>query len=80
MRTRVRKRGNSLAVRIPKSFAEETGLTEASTVEVSLVEDKIVVATVPGPEYSLEELTAGITRRNRHPEFETGGAVGNEAW
>ena len=80
MRTRVQKWGNSLAVRIPKAFAEEMGIAQDSPVEVSLGENGIVVAVVQQPRYSLEELVAGINRRNLHPEFETGGPVGNEAW
>jgi antitoxin component of MazEF toxin-antitoxin module len=34
-----------------------------------------------GPrKYTLKELVAGITRRNRHPEIKTGRPVGGEAW
>lgn len=80
MKTRVQKWGNSLAVRIPKSFAEVTGLTHDSTVELSLVEGRILVSPSCVPKYSLEELVAGINRRNRHPEFETGGPVESEVW
>ncbi|HTY42366.1 MAG TPA: AbrB/MazE/SpoVT family DNA-binding domain-containing protein [Thermoanaerobaculia bacterium] len=36
MRTRVQKWGNSLAVRIPKPFAEGAGLKPATEIEVSL--------------------------------------------
>lgn len=80
MKTRVQKWGNSLAVRIPKSFADETGLTQNSTVDLSVIEKKLVVTPVSAPRYSLEELVAGINSRNRHPEFETGSPVGKEAW
>jgi len=30
--------------------------------------------------YSLKQLVAGITPRNRHPEIATGRPVGGEAW
>ena len=36
MKTRVQKWGNSLAVRIPKSFAAEVGLHEDAAVELSV--------------------------------------------
>jgi antitoxin component of MazEF toxin-antitoxin module len=33
----------------------------------------------PGvPVYRIEDLVRGITSKNRHPEFDTGGPVGNE--
>jgi len=78
MRTRVQKWGNSLAVRIPKSFAAEMGIAQDSPVEVSLGENGIVVSAVQQPHYSLEELVAGINRRNRHPELETNATRGLE--
>ena len=34
MKTRIQKWGNSLALRIPKSFANEVGLEQDSPVEV----------------------------------------------
>ncbi len=37
MRTRVQKWGNSLALRIPKTFASEEGLADDTLVEVTLV-------------------------------------------
>lgn len=40
MKTRVLKWGNSLALRIPKSFAIEAGLCEGAPVELALVEGK----------------------------------------
>ena len=80
MTTRVQKWGNSLAVRIPKSFAVESGITQDSPVEISLSEKGIVVTPIARPKYSLEELVAGITPRNRHPEFDTGAPVGKETW
>jgi len=37
MKTRIQKWGNSLALRIPKSFADEAGLEQDSSVEMSLI-------------------------------------------
>ena len=78
MKTRVQKWGNSLAVRIPRPFAEESNLREHSTVDVSLRNGKLVLTPVAEPAPSLEELVKQITPRNRHHEIETGGPVGNE--
>jgi len=80
MKTRVQKWGNSLAVRIPKSFAIEVGLEQNAPVEVSLVDKKLIIVPVSEPSFSLEDLLAQISEHNLHREVETGPAVGNEAW
>jgi len=80
METRVKKWGNSLALRIPKPLAAEVGIEDDSLVELSLVDGKLVI--VPGiePELKLADLLAQVTEENLHAEVETGPAVGNEAW
>jgi len=80
MKTRVQKWGNSLALRIPKSFAEEVGLRRETPVEVALADGKLVITPVTAPELTLKQLLAGITKENLHHEVDTGSAVGNEAW
>jgi len=80
MRVQIQKWGNSLALRIPKSFAVESKIEQGSTVEVSLKSGKITVVPVTEPEFSLEELLAKITPENLHAEADTGASVGKEAW
>ena len=80
MKTRVQKWGNSLALRIPRPFAEEANLQENTAVDVSVRSGKLVVVLVPEPEVTLENLVALITPENRHDEVETGEPVGNEIW
>jgi antitoxin MazE len=80
MRSRVQKWGNSLAVRIPRPFAEETNLRENSAVDVSLRNGKLVIAPVVEHPLTLDDLVNEITPQNRHDETESGGAVGNEIW
>jgi antitoxin MazE len=80
MKTRVQKWGNSLALRIPKSFAIEAGLDQDAEVDVALVEGKLIVTPLFTPTFTLEQLLAGITDDNRHAELNTGPAIGNEAW
>ena len=78
MRSRVQKWGNSLAVRIPKSFAVEAGLEEGAVVDLAFVEGKLIVT--PQPERtSLAKLLAGINADNLHDEHDFGGLVGREA-
>jgi antitoxin MazE len=80
MKTRVQKWGNSLALRIPKSFADEVGLRKDASVEVSLVSGKIVVAPTAKSKVTLKQLLAQVTEDNLHHEVDTGATVGNEAW
>jgi antitoxin MazE len=81
MKTRVQKWGNSLAVRIPKSFAEEVGLRNESSVEVSLTKGKLIIAPIADASgFTLERLLAQITDDNVHAEVTTGAPAGNEAW
>jgi antitoxin MazE len=80
MRTRVQKWGNSLALRIPKSFAAEAGLAEDSAVDLSLTEGKLVIQQVSEEPLRLEELLRRVTEENLHGEWDTGPAVGREIW
>ena len=80
MRTRVRKWGNSLALRIPRSFAAEARLEQDMPVEISLVEGNLVVTPVVDPAFTLEQLLAGVTEENLHREVDTELPVGNEPW
>ena len=61
MKTRVQKWGNSLALRIPKSFASEVGLDENSSVEVSLNEGNLIVTPAHEPKITLKQLLAHVT-------------------
>lgn len=80
MQSKVQKWGNSLALRIPKSFATEIGLADETSVELSLVEGKLVVTPLPLPQYSLDELLSAITPDNLHSEVDFGSSEGNEVW
>ena len=80
MRTRVQKWGNSLALRIPKSFAAEVGLQKETSVELSLADGKLVITPVAEPNLTLKQLLAKVTKDNLHHEIDTGPAIGNETW
>ena len=80
METRIRKWGNSLALRIPKALAAEVGLDYDVAVDLSLVDGQLVIAPLIEPGPTLDELLAQVTDDNLHGEVETGPAVGREAW
>ena len=79
MRTQVAQWGNSLAVRIPKTVAHDTGLTPGTTVEMVTANGGLLI-TPAVRRYTLKELVAGITPRNRHSETDWGTPVGQESW
>lgn len=74
MRARIRKWGNSLALRIPKSFAEEASLSDSSFVDIKVINGKLVVASVAAPEISLDKLLSDVDDGNLHrdPPVEPG--------
>jgi antitoxin MazE len=80
VKTRVQKWGNSLALRIPKSFAAEIGLAENLAVDMSIAEGCLVVQPQSEEPLRLADLLSGVTAENRHGEWETGPAVGKEVW
>ncbi len=80
MRTRIVKWGNSLGLRIPKSFAEEVRVTEGSVVDLSMEDGNLVIKVTKPDEVDLEDLLDGITDENIHSEIDTGDAVGGEIW
>jgi antitoxin MazE len=80
MKTRVQKWGNSLALRIPKSFAQEAGLHADAAVELSLVDGKLVVQPITPQPLTLDQLLQGVTDENLPGEWDTGPAVGKEVW
>jgi antitoxin MazE len=80
MLTKGQKWGNSLALRIPKSFAADARLENNSLVEIALVDGQIVIKPVIKPKWTLEQLLAGVNAENIHQETDTGSPVGNEVW
>jgi antitoxin MazE len=80
MQTKVQKWGNSLGLRIPKSFAEQAGVEAGSEVDLSVEEGELIVRPRRKPSYDLKDLLRGVTAKNVHKEVETGDPVGREAW
>lgn len=80
MKTRVQRWGNSLAVRIPKTFAKEVGLEEDSPVDLRLSQGKLVLEPSAPQAPSLNELLRRVRKSNLHVEVDTGPAQGREAW
>ena len=82
MKVAFQKWGNSLALRVPKAFADEIGASDGKAADMTVSNGKLVIeiARRRKRRYTLDELVAGITPDNRHGEIDWGPAVGNEAW
>jgi antitoxin MazE len=78
--TKIQKWGNSLGLRIPRSFAAEAQVEEGTTVDLSLDNGRLLVRPVHVRKYSLNVLLRKISRGNLHREVSTGKAVGREHW
>ena len=80
MNQHVRKWGNSDAVRIPSSLLAAAGLKTDDPVDVREEDGRIVIEKAAAKRITLDELIAGITPENIHPETDWGPPVGKEIW
>lgn len=78
MKAKIQRWGNSLAVRIPKAFAQEAGLEDGAPVELRLVDEGLLVAPAPDESLSLDDLLDGVTKANIHAEVDAGPSQGRE--
>jgi len=76
----LKKWGNSLAIRVPTGLLAELNLSENSTVDLRVEDGKLIIAPLQKRKwkYSLEELLAGVSEENIHPETDWGSVVGEE--
>ena len=80
MVTKIQKWGNSLGLRIPKSFAKEAGVDVGSPVDISIDGERLIIQPVQSTKYVLKDLVSEIREDNLHDEIQTGDSVGREAW
>ena len=78
MMTKILKWGNSLGLRIPKSFAKELDIEPNSEVDITVKDGRLIIRPVPRPAYELVELLADVTQDNLHDEVEFGELTGRE--
>jgi antitoxin MazE len=79
MNAQVGKWGNSLAVRIPGTYARELGLAEGAELDLTCVDGGLLLRPRKHG-YRLEELLEQITPESIHDETDWGSATGREAW
>ena len=78
MQTKIKKWGNSLALRIPKLLALDANLKQNELVELSIDKGSIIITPINEKKYSLGKLLKGVSKNNLHGEFNTGAPVGKE--
>jgi antitoxin MazE len=76
---RLKKWGNSYALRIPKNLIDDLELELDSRVEIKHDRGKIVLTPIRR-EDALDELVAQITPENLHGAMDPGNSAGDEAW
>jgi antitoxin MazE len=72
--------GNSLAVRIPKSLAEEAKLKEGDALTLDVEAPGIVSLKAADRPSTLAEIISQITPQNLHKEQNWGEPLGAEKW
>ena len=80
MQTRIQRWGNSLGLRIPKSFAAEVRVEAGSEVDLSVEGGDLVVKPTRRRTYRLNELLGRVNASNVHGEVQTGRPAGRERW
>jgi antitoxin MazE len=78
--TQVAKWGNSLALRIPKSVAQDAQLQEGDPVTVTVASHGNLVVKAARRKYNGKHLVSLINAKNRHGETEWGPPAGKEIW
>ena len=82
MKSRVQRWGNSLAIRIPKAFANELDVTEGSDVDLSVREGSLVIQPSKRSREKLDlaELIRQIPVDYVPEVIDWGPPVGEEIW
>ena len=80
MQTMIQQWGNSLALRIPKAFAEQAKVKKGSRIKLTVEKNRLVIEPVEKKKVTLESLLAGVTPENIHAETDWGRPMGKEIW
>lgn len=79
MKGKVQMWGNSLAIRIPRAFANEIHLANNSEVEISLKNGVLQVEPV-SEEVDYDKLLEKVNEDNLHELVDFGAPRGKEVW
>ncbi len=79
MFTKIKKWGNSLALRISKAYAKKASLEEGTEVNVWVGKVRIIIE-LTNNKNKLGNLISRIKEENIHTEFSWGKPTGRELW
>lgn len=80
MHSTIRKWGNSLGLRIPRAFADELGLEDGTTIDLSLQGGHLIIRAVHPNDAVLQNLLDRVKDDQLHGEIDTGPPRGGEHW
>lgn len=81
MRATIQKWGNSQGIRIPKAFLEALGMRENDLVELSRVDNNILISKVKKEqELTLEDIFQDYDGAYKAEKFDWGSPSGKEVW
>ena len=80
MTSSIKRWGNSMAIRIPKSLVEKASIGQGTRVKIEVKQGRIILTPIRKSTYRLKDLVGAITKGNRHGAVETGSPRGREAW
>jgi len=76
----VKKWGNSLGLRIPKTIANQINIQDGSRINLVLKNNKIELSPAASEKYRLYDLIELISESNLHNEISFGEPQGKEIW
>ena len=79
MKSRVKKWGNSLALRIPKPIAVQMGVGDDSPVVLVLRGRELALVPMERTHFRLSDLLSGVSKRNLHKRINIGTSGAGEA-
>lgn len=68
MQTALRKMGNSVGMIVPKAILKEIGLTAGTTMDMRVVDGKVVVTPLSHPRAGWAEAAAAIVNAEEDPD------------
>lgn len=73
----VRKWGNSLGIRLPRTVTNSLKIQDGATLDLKLIDDTIIIKKNDNS-LNLKDLLSKINKENLHEEYNFGDSVGLE--
>jgi len=80
MHVKAQKWGNSLGIRIPKSYTINANIEEGTEIDLVFENGFIVMKPIQKVKKKLDDFLCLVTPENIHAETKNGNIVGGEIW